>query len=359
VAGNVAVWQDFSVGNGDIYAYWFDGAPAPFVVGVPGAVATGPAPQIHPDVDGSLVVYEGVGGSLPGDRRIYLYDFTSTATVPITTDAAEPRQPRISGNLIVWEDHRQGNADLYGCRFDTVALRCGPEQGLVAGPETESLHAVEARPDGGYDIAYTVAGGTADSDIRVLRVMVEPDPSPTPSPTPAPTPTPTPSPTPTPPPPSGDPCDSGSGAPEYFLETFEGGRNGPLRVRRSFAAVRGPGTICLTLDHVRRARVRLNGAAMFGSGHFPPNAASARAEVRLRHRNRLEVQLAGPHCRGDGDHDHHGGGRCYRGRRRHGGGHKHDLCPRMTVRIVGAVPPEVEAGGPDGRQQGAGRPSRE
>jgi len=38
---------------------------------------------------------------------------------PITTDSADQRNPAIYGNMVVWMDQRNGNADIYGYNLYT------------------------------------------------------------------------------------------------------------------------------------------------------------------------------------------------------------------------------------------------
>ena len=177
VAGDVVVWQDFSAGNGDVYAYWFAGAPAPFVDGAAQLIASGPAGQIDPDVTTEYAVYEGFD-AVSNSWNVYVYDFASTGTFALTSSAGNQRNPRASGDLIVWQDDRAGSIDLYGCRFDPdtidifdpATFTCGPEFTVMSGG---ILHDVNTRADG-YDIAYTFEIGAGDSDIRVLRVTIDP-----------------------------------------------------------------------------------------------------------------------------------------------------------------------------------------
>lgn len=391
VSGNLVVWEDgrnASAGNGmDIYAYWFGTPPAGAVPGE-NPVSVGPGNSTNPDVDGTRVVWQQ---NVDGNEEIFLYDFATGETRRITSHPANQTRPRISGNLIVWEDARNDlpdtepkhpddkDLDLYG--FD---LTTNQEIVFVSTSEHEALHDVDVRADGGYDIAYTVDFGGGDSDIFVLRAFLTPDPTPEPTPDPDPA-------------PSGDPCDPSSGAEEYFAETFERSHGQPLWESRTFAAAAGSGTVCLTLEHVTAAWVKLEGETLFTPDDFNPHVTSARADVSLTDSNHLQVRLAGKPC---GDHEddcdddddrycddddcptpHSGShGDRWRGSRRGHHGHHDDdhdddedgdddrdddrdddgddddrddedddhdhdgTCARMTVRVVGPVPASFGAG---------------
>ena len=110
VSGNVVVFTDYGTGQATIWACKWNGSacPAELVVDQPGN-------QRRPAVFGSLIVYED-------DRNenydIYLYDMDTGVETQITDDPSHQRKPDIFGNRIVWEDYRNGNADVYTCEWD-------------------------------------------------------------------------------------------------------------------------------------------------------------------------------------------------------------------------------------------------
>jgi beta propeller repeat protein len=90
-------------------ADWFAGTPIDPVSG---------ADQLHPAAFGSIVVWQDNRG---GNWDIYLKDLgdSSASASRITTDVNNQEHPAIDGNLIVWQDNRGGNWDIYG--YDRAA----------------------------------------------------------------------------------------------------------------------------------------------------------------------------------------------------------------------------------------------
>ncbi|HQL59070.1 MAG TPA: Ig-like domain-containing protein, partial [Methanoculleus sp.] len=72
--------------------------------------------QDHPDVDGNMIVWED---DRDGDKDIYFGTIDGFRESPgytgerITADPARQERPSISGNYIVWQDNRHGNPDIY------------------------------------------------------------------------------------------------------------------------------------------------------------------------------------------------------------------------------------------------------
>ncbi|NLZ30504.1 MAG: hypothetical protein GX885_07165, partial [Methanomicrobiales archaeon] len=78
--------------------------------------------QEHPDIDGNVIVWED---DRNGDRDIYLGEVSKFRADPargtlhaytgnqITDDPASQEKPSISGNHIVWQDDRNGDWDIY------------------------------------------------------------------------------------------------------------------------------------------------------------------------------------------------------------------------------------------------------
>lgn len=81
-------------------------------------IATGPGNQINPQISGTAVIYveQGANGGNPSLR---LYDFETKRDKTLSRDNYVAK-PRISGDLIVWEDRRTGfpNVFAYNLRED-------------------------------------------------------------------------------------------------------------------------------------------------------------------------------------------------------------------------------------------------
>ena len=66
--------------------------------------------QFNPWIYEDLVVWQDTRN---GNDDIYLYNITSGEERRITTDPSNQRNPRIWGDRIVWEDYRNGNPEIY------------------------------------------------------------------------------------------------------------------------------------------------------------------------------------------------------------------------------------------------------
>ncbi|WP_292367048.1 MULTISPECIES: Ig-like domain-containing protein [unclassified Methanoculleus] len=78
------------------------GSLAPFIVHL--------GSQEHPDVDGNMVVWED---GRNGNKEIYFSDSAGYIGDRITENAASQERPSISGDYIIWQDYRNGNWDIY------------------------------------------------------------------------------------------------------------------------------------------------------------------------------------------------------------------------------------------------------
>lgn len=68
--------------------------------------------QRYPALYEDIVVWED---DRNGNYDIYGYNLATKEEFQITVDPANQRGPAIYNNLVIWEDYRQGNADIYGC----------------------------------------------------------------------------------------------------------------------------------------------------------------------------------------------------------------------------------------------------
>ena len=73
--------------------------------------------QVDPAIYGNIIVWED---SRNGNLDIYMYDLTTGQETRITTDPANQFAPAIYENKIVWHDYRNGNYDIYMHELKTV-----------------------------------------------------------------------------------------------------------------------------------------------------------------------------------------------------------------------------------------------
>ena len=161
ISGSIVAWEDHAglPNLEDIRAYDVG-------LGVAFDVAVGPDRAFAPDVDGGRIVYAG-GPTCPTSCDIYLFTITgmSGTTQQLTTDPTNQRNPKISGNLVVWEDYRNatpalpGNVDLFGMDLSTMT-----EFALVIATSSQRLHDIA-----GNDIAF-MDDRNGNSDIYALRL---------------------------------------------------------------------------------------------------------------------------------------------------------------------------------------------
>ncbi len=125
---NPAIWGDTVVcqvdvggGNYDIVSVDIS-APDSRVVT---AIATGVAVQTNPDISGHLVVWQD---DRNGNFDIYGYNLITRQEFQITTDDADQTNPAISGTLIVWEDSRVAPVNIYYTWLDGDVIADCPNQ---------------------------------------------------------------------------------------------------------------------------------------------------------------------------------------------------------------------------------------
>lgn len=315
ISSGLVAWEDFRAGVESVWARDLSGAingGAEFQVSTPGLRAR------NPDVEGSRIVFQM--GPAAGTDDVWLWQ--GGVLVQLTSEIHEQRNPRISGNLVVWEDLRndpaaspETNVDLYGydlAAHSEIALETTPSS-------NQFLHDID-----GNDLAFT------DNRSGILQIWRLHFDNSTPT--------------------STDPCDPSSGAPVLFDKTYTRGHGQPHWDTDSFASVDAHGTICLDLDHVTSAQVKLNGKKVFTPGDFNPSVTHLSKDVDLQSWNTLKVRLAGKPCHdngGCGHHDdftsasalrdHHDGDDGDDDDGDHGGDHG-ATCATMHLRVVGPVP---------------------
>jgi len=119
---DTVVWADNYFGDMDIYAADLStmlnagisdpNEPDEF------AIVNNEAEQTNPDIDGNIVVWQD---NRNGDWDIYGYNLTTRREFQITDNPYDQTNPAVSGNTVVWEDSRDGNSQIYAIVID------GPE----------------------------------------------------------------------------------------------------------------------------------------------------------------------------------------------------------------------------------------
>ena len=92
--------------------------------------------DVYPDISGELAVWYSTS-----DKRIYLYDLATRQAKPITqltvaTPTSETSHPRIAGDLIVWDDYRTDNWDIFICQYNRATGQC-PAHQLTSHPANQ------------------------------------------------------------------------------------------------------------------------------------------------------------------------------------------------------------------------------
>jgi len=125
-----------------------------------------PGSQENPDVDGNMVVWED---DRDGNKEIYFSNSPGTSGTRITTNSASQERPSISGDYIVWQDNRNGNWDIYLYRRST-----GEETQLTTDPGKQWLPIVRGNYIAWYDsssgdtriVLYDIAAGEVKDTIK-------------------------------------------------------------------------------------------------------------------------------------------------------------------------------------------------
>ncbi|OHB73547.1 MAG: hypothetical protein A2Z25_12460 [Planctomycetes bacterium RBG_16_55_9] len=123
ISSNIVVWEDNFFGDWDIYAADLSTSlkagisqpdnPVEFAV-----AATG-ASQTDPDIDENIVVWQD---NRHGNWDIFGYNLTTRREFQITDDRNDQTRPAISGNVVVWQDNRDGHPQIYAVVLDGPAI---------------------------------------------------------------------------------------------------------------------------------------------------------------------------------------------------------------------------------------------
>jgi len=85
--------------------------------------------QRYPSIYGNIIVWQD---NRTGDWNIYAYNLSSGEENQITSDSAKHGRPKIYGDIIVWSDNRTGNFDVYA--YDLAENK---EMQITSSPEDE------------------------------------------------------------------------------------------------------------------------------------------------------------------------------------------------------------------------------
>jgi len=165
ISGNHIVWQDNRSGKWDIYVYDLDN---PVPNGQP--LVAGPGEHTVCDIDGSRVVWQEHAN---GRYDIRLKDLAGGPERAITDDAAYQASPRISGDLVVWEDFRNDpdpDDSYYDYDIYMYDLTEESESLLAGGPSIQARPAV----DGETVVWEDTAGGNYDIWMATVPDLTPP-----------------------------------------------------------------------------------------------------------------------------------------------------------------------------------------
>ena len=123
--GNIVVWQSYGLltednffGDWDIYAADISGPNDP----VEFAITTNESSQTNPDIGNNIVVWQDYRNN---NWDIFGYNLTTQKEFQITDDTHDQTNPAIGGKVVVWQDNRNGNSEIYAVVLEgPVVARC-------------------------------------------------------------------------------------------------------------------------------------------------------------------------------------------------------------------------------------------
>jgi len=124
ISGRYVVWQDWSSGNADIALADLNSRKVDLNSGKYDVnsnkvdlICKDLGDQSHPAISGNIVVWEDWRN---GNADIYMYDISAEKEYQLTSDPSDQKNPKISGNVVVWEDNRNGGSDIYAMDLRTM-----------------------------------------------------------------------------------------------------------------------------------------------------------------------------------------------------------------------------------------------
>lgn len=116
-------------------------------------ISNHPADQRSPAIAGDIVVWEDLRS---GNGDIYLYTISRGGTVPVCADPSPQREPAVGNRTVVWTDLRAGAGDIYLRDLET-----GTNRAIATGP------APQVRPAVSGDLVVWEDQGNGSGDIRL------------------------------------------------------------------------------------------------------------------------------------------------------------------------------------------------
>jgi beta propeller repeat protein len=126
ISDNIVVWQDNFFGDWDIYAadisdFEMLRRAEPNSI-IEFAITPSEFTQTNPDIDGNIIVWQD---NRNNNWDIFGYNLTTRKEFQITDDANDQTGPAISGSVVAWQDNRNGNSQIYAAILDGPDLaRC-------------------------------------------------------------------------------------------------------------------------------------------------------------------------------------------------------------------------------------------
>ena len=114
IDGDFIVWEDDLKGYWEKYGYDIRGYN--LATGTQFPICANPSQQACPKVSGDIVVWTDERN---GNGDIYGYNLSTKTEFPICTNEAYQGWADICGNIVVWHDARNGNYDIYGYDLST------------------------------------------------------------------------------------------------------------------------------------------------------------------------------------------------------------------------------------------------
>ena len=149
VGADLVTWVDDSSGSPMIYAQRTDGS---------GAWAVSSAPGEHPATDGRYIVWSTPNTA--DDADVMAYDTATGQEFTVCDATGAQLHPAVSDGVVVWQDDRSGNWDIYGATIDGTTDTAGTPAPICAADGDQ------VSPDVYCGLVVWQDGRDCDQDIR-------------------------------------------------------------------------------------------------------------------------------------------------------------------------------------------------